>query len=352
MIGTSNDWLSVAAAGAAQVYEECTIKPLFIKGPSLGVRLLALTVLSVALMVTDARLNVLQPVRAQLGMILMPIYYVAELPVRAWENVHTQLTSRADLIAENQRLRAESLLTQRKLQKLAALTEQNVRLRELLNSSSLVDERVLVAELVGVDPNPFTQRIMIDKGERDGVFLGQPVLDATGLMGQVVEVMPFNSRVLLLTDVSHSLPVQVNRNGLRAMATGTGNNDWLELRHVSDTADIRIGDIMVSSGLGQRFPAGYPVGRVISVEQDPAEPFSIVKVAPTAQLNRSRYLLLVFSPESAYGDVFPVLSLEPEAPPDQAVAAPEQPEQPDIPGESSESSESSEAGEEGSNDAP
>ena len=273
-------------------------------------------------MVTDARLSVLQPVRAQLGMILMPIYYVAELPVRAWENVHTQLTSRADLIAENERLRAESLLTQRKLQKLAALTEQNVRLRELLNSSSLVDERVLVAELVGVDPNPFTQRIMIDKGERDGVFLGQPVLDATGLMGQVVEVMPFNSRVLLITDVSHSLPVQVNRNGLRAIATGTGNSDWLELRHVSDTADIRIGDIMVSSGLGQRFPAGYPVGRVVSVEQDPVEPFAIVKVAPTAQLNRSRYLLLVFSPESAYGDVFPALSLEQNGAVEEAIVEP------------------------------
>ncbi len=280
----------------------------------MGVRLLVLAVISVALMVTDARLSALQPLRAQLGMFLMPIYYVSEMPVRSWETAHQQLSSRADLIAENERLRAESLLTQRKLQKLAALTEQNVRLRELLNSSSLVDERVLVAELVGVDPNPFTQRIMIDKGERDGVFLGQPVLDATGLMGQVVEVMPFNSRVLLLTDVSHSLPVQVNRNGLRAIATGVGSNDWIELRHVGDTADIRVDDILVSSGLGQRFPAGYPVGRVISVEQDPSQPFLEVRVAPTAQVNRSRYLLLVFSPESGYGDLIPALSLEAGSP--------------------------------------
>ncbi|KKN95327.1 hypothetical protein LCGC14_0178540 [marine sediment metagenome] len=271
---------------------------------------MALTVVSVAFMVVDARLSVLQPLRAQLGMFLMPIYYVAELPVRTWGTVHTQLTSRAELINENERLRAESLLIKRKLQKLATLTEQNVRLRELLNSSSLVDERVLVAELIGVDPNPFTQRIMINKGEHDGVFLGQPVLDATGLMGQIVEVMPFNARVLLLTDVSHSLPVQVNRNGLRAIAAGTGNNEWLELRHVGDTADIRVDDILVSSGLGQRFPAGYPVGRVVSIEQDPAQPFAEVKVAPTAQLNRSRYLLLVFSPESGYGDLLPALSLE------------------------------------------
>jgi rod shape-determining protein MreC len=189
------------------------------------------------------------------------------------------------------------------------LTEQNVRLRELLNSSSLVDERVLVAELVGVDPNPFTQRILINRGERDGVFLGQPVLDAAGLMGQVVEVTPYTARVLLITDITHSLPVQVNRNGLRAIASGTGNNEWLELRFIGDTADIRLGDILVSSGLGQRFPAGYPVGRVISVSQDPAKPFADVRVTPTAQLSRSRYMLLVFSAESGYGEVVPALDL-------------------------------------------
>lgn len=276
-------------------------------------------------MVVDARFDALKPVRSQLGMVVTPLYYVAELPVRAWDTLYLQLTSRADLIAENERLRAEALLAKRKLQKLASLTEQNVRLRELLNSSELLDERVLVAELIGIDPNAFSQRILIDRGERDGVFLGQPVLDATGLMGQVVEVMPFTSRVLLITDVSHSLPVQVNRNGLRAIASGTGNSDWLELRHVGDTADIRVDDIVVSSGLGQRFPAGYPVGRVTHVNSDSSQPFAEVRVEPTAQLNRSRYLLLVFSPESAYGDVFPSLSLEPEegaAQPDsQPVAA-------------------------------
>tara|TARA_R110000796_G_scaffold241303_2_gene362719 strand:+ start:40655 stop:41596 length:942 start_codon:yes stop_codon:yes gene_type:complete len=264
-------------------------------------------VLAIALMVADARVATLQPLRSYLSLILTPIYYAADVPVRLWDTAYQQVSSRADLLAENERLRAEALLTQRKLQKLATLTEQNVRLRELLNSSSLVDERVLVAELVGVDPNPYTQRVLINKGERDGVFLGQPVLDATGLMGQVVEVMPFNARVLLITDSSHSLPVQVNRNGLRAIASGAGNNEWLELRFVGDTADIRVDDILVSSGLGQRFPAGYPVGRVISVEQDPAQPFADVKVAPTAQLNRSRYMLLVFSAESGYGELVPAL---------------------------------------------
>jgi rod shape-determining protein MreC len=175
------------------------------------------------------------------------------------------------------------------------LIEQNVRLRELLNSSALVDDQVLVGELIGVDPNPFTQRLLIDKGEKDGVFIGQPVLDARGLMGQVVEVMPYSSRVLLLTDATHSIPVQVNRNGLRAIASGTGNPERLELRHVADTADIKEGDLLVSSGLGQRFPAGYPVATVREVNHDSGQPFAVIRAEPTAALNRSRYVLLVFT---------------------------------------------------------
>jgi rod shape-determining protein MreC len=146
-----------------------------------------------------------------------------------------------------------------------------------------------------MDPNPFTHRIIINKGERDGVVLGQPVLDARGLMGQVVELMPYTSRVLLLTDSTHSIPVQVNRNGLRAIASGTGNPERLELRHVADTADIKEGDLLVSSGLGQRFPAGYPVATVKEVIHDSGQPFAIVRAVPTAALNRSRYMLLVFS---------------------------------------------------------
>ncbi len=215
-----------------------------------------LAVLSVSLMVVDARFDYLEPVRSKLGMVLTPFYGLAEMPVRAWEGVRDQFSSRSELIAENERLKAESLLMQRRVQKLAALTEQNVRLRELLNSAALVDDKVLVSELIGVDPNPFTQRIMIDKGENDGVFVGQPVLDASGLMGQVVEVMPC---------------------------------------YVADTADIKEGDLLVSSGLGQRFPAGYPVATVKEVIHDSGQPFAVVRAVPTAKMNRSRYVLLVFS---------------------------------------------------------
>ena len=254
-----------------------------------------LVVLSVALMVVDSRFALLKPVRSQMGLVLMESYWLTDLPQRVWQGVASQFGSRTELAAENEKLKTEALLLQGRLQKLAALTEQNVRLRELLNSSALVNEKVEVAELIGVDPNPFTHRILINKGERDGVVLGQPVLDARGLMGQVVELMPYTARVLLLTDTTHSIPVQVNRNGLRAIASGTGNPERLELRHVADTADIKEGDLLVSSGLGQRFPAGYPVATVKEVIHDSGQPFAIVRAIPTAALNRSRYLLLVFT---------------------------------------------------------
>jgi rod shape-determining protein MreC len=256
---------------------------------------LVLVVLSVAVMVVDARFTLLKPVRSQMSLVLMQSYWIADLPERLYQGVASQFGSRTELAAENEKLKTENLLLQGRLQKLAALTEQNVRLRELLNSSALVNEKVEVAELIGMDPNPFTHRIIINKGERDGVVLGQPVLDARGLMGQVVELMPYTSRVLLLTDTTHSIPVQVNRNGLRAIASGTGNPERLELRHVADTADIKEGDLLVSSGLGQRFPAGYPVATVKEVIHDSGQPFAIVRAVPTAALNRSRYLLLVFS---------------------------------------------------------
>jgi len=256
---------------------------------------LVLSVLSVVLMVVDARFDTLKPFRSSLGLVLTPFYWMADMPQRLWIDMTQTISSRSELLAENEKLKAEGLLLQRRLQKLATLTEQNVRLRELLNSAELLDEKVLVGELIGVDPNPFTHRILVDKGEKDGVFLGQPVLDARGLIGQVVETMPYTARVLLLTDSTHSIPVQVNRNGLRAIASGVGNPESLDLRHVADTADIKVGDLLVSSGLGQRFPAGYPVAVVTEVTHDSGQPFAVVRAKPTANLNRSRYVLLVFS---------------------------------------------------------
>ena len=184
---------------------------------------------------------------------------------------------------------------------MAALTAENNRLRDLLGSAAKLQDNVLVAELIGVDPDPERHEVIIDKGTSSGVFVGQPLLDAQGLMGQVIEISPYTSRVLLVSDQTHSVPVQVNRSNLRLIARGSGVTRQLELLHVQDTADIRVGDLLVSSGLGDRFPVGYPVGLVNKVEHDPGQPFALVTAIPSARLDRSRHVLLVFADNSLTG---------------------------------------------------
>jgi len=185
------------------------------------------------------------------------------------------------------------------VQRMAQLTAENVRLRELLGALSsydtAMDSPVLVAELVGLAPDPFSHQIILDKGRSNGVYLGQPVLDANGLMGQVTEVGLFTSRALLITDASHAIPVQVNRNDVRAIAVGTNQLGLLELSSVPQTADIKVNDILLSSGLGGRFPRGYPVATVTKVLEKPGQPFLEVSARTTARLDRSRQVLLVFS---------------------------------------------------------
>ncbi len=204
------------------------------------------------------------------------------------------MASPVDLQAENAELKTQVLILQRKSQQMAALAAENVRLRQLLNASNILQETVLIAELIGVSPNPLSHQVIISRGSNEGVFKGQPVLDAFGLMGQVVEVSPESSSVLLISDATHAIPIQVNRNGVRAIAEGTGDMTSLSLRHVSANADIRVGDLLVSSGLGNRFPVGYPVAEVKQVVRDPAKAFLTVTAKPMARLDRSRHLLLVF----------------------------------------------------------
>jgi rod shape-determining protein MreC len=163
-----------------------------------------------------------------------------------------------------------------------------------MNSSEVLDDRVIVGEVVAVSPDPFSHEIVINKGSRDGVEVGQAIIDANGLMGQVQQTSSFTSRVLLISDSSHAVPVEVVRNGLRAVLLGNGDPDALELVHVPDTADIREGDLLVSSGLGGRFPRGYPVAEVQQITKEPGEPFVQIRASPRAELNRSRLVLVVF----------------------------------------------------------
>lgn len=239
-------------------------------------------------------------VRYGLNFLATPIHYLANVPADITGWLKGVATSRESLEEENERLKQQNLLLQRRVQKMIALASENVRLRELLNSSALVEDSVVVAEIIGLDPDPFRHEIIINKGSRGGIQEGQPVLDSTGLMGQIIEVGPLTSRALLITDSNHATPVQVNRNGIRAILVGSGSLSKLHVIHVPDTADLKIGDILVSSGLGGRFPYGYPVAEVSRIEHDPGQPFAIVEAKPLSKLDRARHILVVFNNE---GDV-------------------------------------------------
>ncbi|GAB3094128.1 rod shape-determining protein MreC [Pseudomaricurvus hydrocarbonicus] len=258
---------------------------------------MGLGALALILIFLNVYTDALDPVRSRLASLATPFYWIADTPRSILEWGQETVRTREQLEEENELMKAELLIHKRKLQQMASLSAENVRLRQLLNSADMVRDRVLVAELIGVSPDPLTHRVIINKGRKHGVYLGQPLLDAQGLMGQVVEVNDFASQVLLITDTTHALPVQINRNGVRAVAEGTGDLYQLKLRHLANTVDIEEGDLLVSSGLGQRFPVGYPVATVTSVIHDPGQPFARVEALPEAQLNRSRHVLLVFSGE-------------------------------------------------------
>ncbi|MEC9409003.1 MAG: rod shape-determining protein MreC, partial [Pseudomonadota bacterium] len=250
------------------------------------------------LMWVDNQYSWLDSVRYGVGYLIAPARQTAVIPLSVAEWMSENATLRRELLKENKVLSARNLVLERKAQRMASLEAENMSLRELLSASDQVDDKVLVTSVTAVDPDPYTQQILIDKGGSDGVFVGQPVLDAYGLLGQVIDVLPFSSRVLMIADSNHAVPVQVNRNGVRAIATGTGALNELELIYVPNTADIKVGDMLVSSGLGGRYPKGYPVATVSSIRNTPGESFATVTAEPTAKLDRSRHLLLVFTDEA------------------------------------------------------
>lgn len=261
-------------------------------------RLLALAALSIALMTIDHRQHHLDSVRDALSVVVYPLQWLVDLPGSTAEWFRESLSTRRELQEENASLRTQQLVLNTQLQKLEALEAENRRLRALLDSSFQVGERpMLIAELLSVDMDPYRHQIEINKGSLDRLFEGQPLLDSQGVMGQLIHVAPFTATAMLITDPSHATPVQINRTGLRTIALGTGSIDRLELPHIPTNADVRVGDLLVSSGLGGRFPPGYPVAEVISVEQDPGDTFSTVIARPRARLDRSREVLLVWPPE-------------------------------------------------------
>lgn len=264
--------------------------------------MLVCAIAAFVLMFAEERFSRMESVRAQLSTLVAPIQWLVSAPsdILTWGSL--ALSDQRQLVEENRRLREQLLTLSHRVQRMASLTAENVRLRELLNASQHDDVPYITAELLSLDSDPFTHQMVVDRGRRDGAYVGQPVMDASGLVGQVTAVSAYSSRILTIADASHALPVQINRNGLRFIVQGTGRYGTLDVLHVPDTADIREGDLLVSSGLANRFPPGYPVAKVRDVEHDPGEPFAKVSAQPVAQLERSRHFLLLFPPPPPESD--------------------------------------------------
>ena len=250
--------------------------------------------LSVVLMVMDHKYKSLESVRDALSLLVYPIQLSVELPGSDTEWLDESQAGRRKLQEEVDRLRTQQFMQKVQMQKFAALQAENIRLRELLDSSFEIGEKVLIAELMSVNLDPYKHQVVINKGEIHDVYTGQPLVDAEGVMGQIVHAGPYSSTAMLITDTSHAIPVQVNRNGLRSIALGSGTINRLELPYIPNSADIQPGDLLITSGLGGRFPPGYPVATVTAVQHDPGNAFSSVVATPLAHLNRSREVLLIW----------------------------------------------------------
>jgi rod shape-determining protein MreC len=262
----------------------------------MGARFLLLALCCLSLMLLDHREQHLTKVRQGLSLVVYPVRVLVDLPFRAWASLRTTFADRETLIAENEQLKRERLDAEFRLQRLAALESENARLRELLDSTARVGNRALIAEILAVDLVPYRQRFDLNRGLVDGVYVGQALIDAQGVVGQIERVGPLTSEAVLITDADHALPVSVNRNGrdgLRTIAVGTGDSSLLRLPYLTNNADIQVGDLLVSSGLGGVFPAGYPVGRVTDVRRRPDQSFAEVIATPASALDRDREVLLV-----------------------------------------------------------
>lgn len=250
---------------------------------------------AIALLVTDYRTQFLHPLRSALSIATYPIQLLASVPGDSIKSMSDTVLSYAELLKENRRLKETQLINAAKLLKLAALEKENIRLRVLLENSFQLGEQVLIAELLSVKLAPYEHTVVVNKGTRFGVHPEQPVLDANGIVGQVIRALPSSSEVMLITDPDHAIPVEVNRNGLRTIAFGTGLPNRLQLPFLAKNADIVPGDLLVTSGLGGVFPAGYPVAVVDKFETRPDKSFANIYATPKAQLETSREFLIVWS---------------------------------------------------------
>ena len=257
--------------------------------------MLVAVVASIALLVTEHQNSQLGSVRTALSILVDPLKYLVSLPTSVLEQLSDSVMTYQALKTENDRLREEQLVHQTRMLKFAALEKENIRLRALLENSFKLGEQVLVAELLSVNMAPYEHIVVVNKGTRFGVHPQQPVLDANGVVGQVFRALPFTSEIMLITDPNHAIPVQVNRNGLLTIAVGSGQLNRLILPFLPSNADIRPGDLLITSGLGGTFPQGYPVAVVDEFTAQPNKAFATITATPKASLDRNRELMIVWS---------------------------------------------------------
>ncbi|NOH96439.1 rod shape-determining protein MreC [Vibrio sp. 99-70-13A1] len=274
------------------------MKPIFGRGPSLQLRLFFAVIVSASLMLADSRLDAFSNVRYLLNSMVAPIQYTANLPRTMFDGVYERFSTRQGLIESSHSLKREVLRLKSELILLEQYQEENQRLRKLLGSPFVRDERKVVTEVMAVDTSPYRHQVVIDKGTIDGVYEGQPVINEKGIVGQVTFVAAHNSRVLLLTDANNAIPVQVIRNDIRVIASGNGKVDEIQLEHIPTSTDIQNEDMLVTSGLGGIYPEGYPVAYVSSVDYDPQREFAVIKAEPVVEFDRLRYLLLIWPDEN------------------------------------------------------
>ena len=250
------------------------------------------------MMTVDHHFNHLRKVRQTISVAMYPIEYLAGLPAKVYSWSSESFSSRNKLLRDNAGLRAEQIRLELRLQKLTSLEEENQRLREMLSSAQYFEkERVLIGELLSVDLDPYRQRIVVNKGTRDGIYDGQPLLGAKGIIGQIDKAGPFSSVAILMTDPNHALLGEVARSRQRSLVVGTGNIEKLELLHLTNTADIQIGDLVITSGLDGRYPSDYPIAEISSIQQISGEAFVKVEAKPLVDLNSIREVLLIWSGE-------------------------------------------------------
>ena len=271
------------------------------RNASPGLAFFLTATLSLVLMFVDHRGDYLGQIRTWLSAAIYPLQVAINLPAAGLHWMQDNLALRSTLIADNAALREQSLVQAAQLQRMAALQAENERFRALLDTRSRVADRMTVAEVLAVDMDPLRHRIVLNKGSPQGVYTGQVLLDANGVVGQNIRDQIYTSEAILITDPDHAVPVEVVRNGMRTIAVGTGDLDQLSLPFLTRNADVKAGDLLVTSGLGGRFPAGYPVGTITAVDGSEGDAFLEVTARPAANLDRLHEVLLVFSPEPEAG---------------------------------------------------